>query len=82
MGDRRQWRTPAIYVDAAMEILTSEPAEFTGRAVTDEVVLRERGWSDADLDAYWVTGSRPEDPIWIDARMTAGIGLLPADGEQ
>lgn len=68
MGARSQWRSTDIYVDAAMQILTSDPATFTGRVVTDEEVLRERGWTDVDLDSYWVTGRRPEQPMWIDGR--------------
>ncbi|WP_328609191.1 SDR family oxidoreductase [Amycolatopsis sp. NBC_00345] len=70
MGDPGQWRRPQIYVDAAMEILTGEPGECTGRMLTDEEVLAERGWTERDLDAYWVTGERPRDPLWIDGRAT------------
>ena len=68
MGDPAQWRRPQIYVDAAMEILTSEPSRCTGRMVTDEEILAERGWTERDLDSYWVTGQRPRDPLWIDGR--------------
>jgi citronellol/citronellal dehydrogenase len=68
MGEPGQWRRPDIYVDAAMQILTSEPRTCTGRIVTDEEILAERGWTAADLDSYWLTGSRPESPLWIDGR--------------
>lgn len=68
MGEPAQWRRPDIYVDAAMEILTSEPRTCTGRMVTDEEILAERGWSELDLDSYWLTGSAPESPLWIDGR--------------
>lgn len=69
MGDPAQWRRPEIYVDAAMEILTSEPRTCTGRMVTDEEILTERGWTAEDLDSYWLTGERPATPLWIDGRM-------------
>ena len=75
MGTPEQWRTPEIYVDAVMQVLTSEPRTFTGRAVTDEQVLRERGWSAERLDSYWVGGQAPADPIWIDDRLADGNGL-------
>jgi len=68
MGDRSQWRRPEIYVDAAMQILTSEPRDCTGRMVTDEEILMERGWTAEDLDSYWLTGQAPKEPLWIDGR--------------
>lgn len=68
MGEPAQWRRPEIYVDAAMQILTSEPRTCTGRMVTDEEILTERGWSAQDLDGYWLTGRAPESPLWIDGR--------------
>jgi citronellol/citronellal dehydrogenase len=69
MGEPAQWRRPDIYVDAAMEILTSEPRTCTGRIVTDEEILTERGWSASELDDYWLTGTAPDSPLWIDGRM-------------
>ncbi|TDW17687.1 SDR family oxidoreductase [Kribbella kalugense] len=68
MGEPTQWRRPEIYVDAALEILTSEPRTCTGRMVTDEEILTERGWSAEDLDDYWLTGDAPAEPLWIDGR--------------
>jgi citronellol/citronellal dehydrogenase len=68
MGEPAQWRRPDIYVDAAMEILTSEPKTCTGRMVTDEEILTERGWSAEDLDSYWLNGKAPDQPFWIDGR--------------
>ncbi len=56
-------------------MLTSEPRTFTGRAVTDEQVLRERRWSEERIDSYWVTGHAPQDPIWIDDRLATGTSL-------
>ena len=74
MSTIEQWRTPDIYLDAAMQILTTTPADFTGRAVTDEQLLRERGWIEEQLDSYWLTGQRPESPIWLDGRGSANTG--------
>ncbi|MEU6147522.1 SDR family oxidoreductase [Streptomyces sp. NPDC047081] len=71
MGSPGQWRRPDIYVDAALQMLTSEPRSCTGRMATDEEILRERGWTEADLDDYWVAGQRPESPMWIDSRWAA-----------
>ncbi len=71
MGDRSNWRSPEIYCDAAMEILKTEPRELTGRQLTDEEILRERGWTQEQLDSYWLGDSPPENPIWIDGRQGA-----------
>ena len=69
MGEPAQWRRPEIYVDAAMQILTSEPRSCTGRMVTDEEILTERGWTAEELDSYWVAGQAPKNPLWIDGRL-------------
>ena len=71
MGDRSHWRSPEIYCDAVMEILRTEPKELTGRQLIDEEILRERGWSQEDLDAYWLGDGPPENPVWIDGRPSA-----------
>ncbi|HZB84439.1 MAG TPA: SDR family oxidoreductase [Rubrobacteraceae bacterium] len=71
MGDRNHWRSTEIYCDAVMEILRTEPKELTGRQLTDEEILRERGWSQEDLDAYWLGDRPPRDPVWIDGRPSA-----------
>lgn len=68
MGRPDQWRTPAIMCDALMEIVRSEPSELTGEQLIDETLLRARGWTESALDAYWLTGNRPTDPLWIDNR--------------
>ena len=68
LGDRSQWRSPEILCDAMMEILRTEPPTLTGRQILDEPFLRERGYSDAQLDAYWVEGKPPEHPVFIDGR--------------
>jgi citronellol/citronellal dehydrogenase len=71
MGRPDQWRTPDIMCDALMEIVSSEPRKCTGRQLIDEDFLRERGWTDERIDAYWLTGERPDDPMWIDHRAYA-----------
>lgn len=68
VGTPDQWRTPAILCDALMEIVTSEPRACTGRQIVDEPFLRERGWTQERIDAYWLTGAPPADPVWIDGR--------------
>lgn len=71
MGAREQWRTPAILTDAMMEIVTSDPQSCTGGQLIDETFLRSRGWTDERIDAYWLTGKAPAEPMWIDGRSTA-----------
>jgi citronellol/citronellal dehydrogenase len=73
MGRPDQWRTPAIMCDALMEIVGSEPREFTGRQLIDEALLRERGWTDENIDQYWLAGHAPPDPFWIDERSYASL---------
>src|SRR6202163_2964264 len=68
LGDRSQWRSPEILCDAMMEILRSEPASLTGQQILDEPFLRTRGWTQAQLDAYWLEGKPPENPVYIDGR--------------
>jgi citronellol/citronellal dehydrogenase len=46
IGERKLWRRPEIVADAALEIVTTPPAELTGRALLDEDLLRERGVTD------------------------------------
>jgi citronellol/citronellal dehydrogenase len=73
LGDRSQWRSPEILCDAMMEILRTEPPSLTGQQVLDEPFLRERGWTDSQLDAYWLDGKPPENPIYIDGRIGAAF---------
>jgi citronellol/citronellal dehydrogenase len=46
VGGKAIWRTPAIMADATVEIVTTPPAELTGRQLLDEDLLREKGWID------------------------------------
>ncbi len=41
-------RTPEIVADAAYEILTSSSTTLSGETLVDEILLRERGYSDFD----------------------------------
>jgi citronellol/citronellal dehydrogenase len=68
LGDRSQWRSPEILCDAMMEIVETEPPTLTGQQLLDEPFLRERGWTDERLDAYWLEGKPPEHPVYIDGR--------------
>jgi citronellol/citronellal dehydrogenase len=68
LGDRSQWRSPEILCDAMMEIVRSEPPSLTGQQILDEPFLRTRGWTQAQLDAYWLDGKPPENPVYIDGR--------------
>jgi citronellol/citronellal dehydrogenase len=68
LGDPSQWRSPEILCDAMMEILRSEPPSLTGQQILDEPFLRTRGWTQAQLDAYWLEGKPPENPVYIDGR--------------
>ena len=46
IGERADWRKPDILADATVEIVSTDPAKLTGRALLDEDFLRERGWTD------------------------------------
>jgi citronellol/citronellal dehydrogenase len=46
MGDRTMWRTPAIVSDALLALCARPRERSTGRAWTDEEVLREEGVAD------------------------------------
>lgn len=65
MGDESQYRTPEIISDAVSELLSRDPGECSGRQYTDEQILCEAGWSDEDLDRYWVLGERPAHVMQI-----------------
>lgn len=43
IGGPAQWRKADILADAALEIVTTPPAELTGQALLDEDLLRARG---------------------------------------
>ncbi|WP_276272896.1 SDR family oxidoreductase [Haloarcula litorea] len=60
LGTEDDWRTPDIVADTVLEILSRDPAEFTGNAVYDEELLREAGIE--DFSEYNLTEGDP-DPI-------------------
>jgi citronellol/citronellal dehydrogenase len=63
LGDPSQWRTSEIICDAASELFSRDPAQCTGRELTDEEILREAGVT--NFDHYWVQGHPPESPVLI-----------------
>jgi len=65
LGTEDDWRSPKIVSETVLEILSREPAEFTGNAVYDEELLREAGL--ADFSEYNLT---PGDPAPMSAQMT------------
>ena len=73
LGDRSQWRSPEILCDAMMEILRSEPPSLTGQQILDEPFLRSRGWTQDQLDAYWLEGKPPDNPVYIDGRANSAM---------
>jgi citronellol/citronellal dehydrogenase len=64
MGTEDDWRTPQIVADTVLEILSRDPAEFTGEAVYDEDLLREAGVT--DFSGYNLTEG---DPAPLSAQM-------------
>ncbi|MCW2928644.1 MAG: short-chain dehydrogenase/reductase [Thermoleophilia bacterium] len=65
MGDESQYRTPEIIADAVSELFSRDPGACTGNQFTDEDILRSAGWSEEQLDAYWVTGQAPDHLMTI-----------------
>jgi len=65
LGTEDDWRTPKIVSDTVLEILSRDPAAFTGNAVYDEELLREAGL--ADFSEYNLTDG---DPAPMSAQMT------------
>ncbi|GAB7019504.1 SDR family oxidoreductase [Halostagnicola bangensis] len=64
LGTEDDWRTPEIVSDTALEILSRDPAAYTGNAVYDEELLREAGLE--DFSAYNLTEG---DPAPMSAQM-------------
>jgi citronellol/citronellal dehydrogenase len=59
-------RTPAIYADAAYEILRRDPRECTGNAFLDDEVLAEAGIT--DLSKYSAPGAELALDLFVDDR--------------
>ena len=64
LGTEDDWRTPEIVADTVLEILSRDPAEYTGNAVYDEELLREAGLE--DFAEYNLTDG---DPAPMSAQM-------------
>lgn len=64
MGTEDDWRSPEIVADTVLEILSRDPAEFTGKAIYDEDFLREAGVD--DFSKYNLTEG---DPAPMSAQM-------------
>lgn len=76
IGEPRLWRKAEILADAALEAVTSPPAELTGRALLDEDFLRERGVT--DFSKYRCD---PEhEPPRITAAEVGKVGRVPGAG--
>lgn len=57
LGTEDDWRTPEIVSDTVLEILSRDPANYTGNAVYDEELLREIGIE--DFSRYNLTEGDP-----------------------
>jgi citronellol/citronellal dehydrogenase len=57
LGTEDDWRHPEILSDTVLEVLSRDPAEFTGNAVLDEDFLRENGVT--DFSEYNLTEGDP-----------------------
>ena len=64
LGTEDDWRSPDILSDTVLEILSRDPAEFTGNALYDEDLLRDAGIE--DFSEYNLT---PGDPRPMSAQM-------------
>lgn len=52
MGDRREWQSPDLVCDAAMDVLSTEPPTLTGQQLIAESHLRARGSTEEDMARY------------------------------
>ena len=57
LGTEDDWRTPDILSDTVLQMLSNDPAEFTGNAIYDEDFLREHGIT--DFSEYNLTEGDP-----------------------
>jgi citronellol/citronellal dehydrogenase len=67
VGDRSMWRSPDILADALLEIVRTEPPSLTEQQLLDEPFLRSRGYTDEQIDSYWLEG-KPDNIVYIDGR--------------
>ena len=73
IGDAKTWRKAEIVADAALELVTTPPAELTGQALLDEDFLKMRGWTD-----FTQYRCDPEhEPPRLTAAEVPKVGLVP-----
>lgn len=60
LGDPSMWRKASIMSDAVLALVTQDPAAHTGKALSDEDILRASGVTDFDI-YNCVPGSHPPD---------------------
>ena len=72
VGDRSMWRSPRILADSLIEIVRTEPPSLTGQQLLDEPFLRSLGYSDSQIDSYWLE-RKPDHPVYIDGRSGAAM---------
>lgn len=77
LGSEADWRSPAIVSDAVEQILSRDPANYTGHALYDEQVLRECGVE--DFSRYNLT---PGDPTPLSAQMFDPAYARPASRDE
>jgi citronellol/citronellal dehydrogenase len=63
VGTEEQWRRPEIMADATLELVSRPPSECTGKALSDEEILRAAGVSDFTKYAV-VPGTEPAPLGW------------------
>jgi citronellol/citronellal dehydrogenase len=64
VGTEDQWRKPSIVADATVELVCKPPSEVTGKALSDEEILRAAGVADFSKYAV-VEGSEPPPIDWL-----------------
>jgi NAD(P)-dependent dehydrogenase (short-subunit alcohol dehydrogenase family) len=64
LGTKENWRHPRIVADTVLQILSRDPAAFTGNAVYDEEILREAG-----VESFEPYNLTPGDPVPRSAQM-------------
>lgn len=72
LGDKSEWRTADIVVDATLALVDKPPFLRTGKALLDEEVLRDEGITDFDAKYACVPGSHPPAILWTAAPKAGG----------
>ena len=88
MGDLKQWRTPEILSDAALELLSRDPRSTRFRAWLDEDILAGAGVTDFDKYRCDPLHEPPPlsiqliDPTWSRDGVPADLGWEPGSVAQ